>query len=86
VFPEREIRKERITDGIEDGEVCNLERRRQWKIGRVEEGLLTSKVVVVVRGWMRSASSHQNIQRRRGVVADVDGKIKRVGNASLAKP
>ena len=85
MFPDGEVREEGITDSIENREVCNLERCRQGKISWVEEGLLTPEGVMVIWGRMGSAGSNENIQRRWGVVADIDGKIERMGNASLSQ-
>ena len=82
MFPDGKVWEERITDGIENREVCDLERCRQGKIGGVEEGLLTSERVVI-RGRMGSAGGDEDIQRRWGVVADIDREIERVGDASL---
>jgi hypothetical protein len=84
VFPDREVGEERIADGIENREVCDLERCSQWKVSGVEEGLLTAEGVVIWVG-MGSAGSDEHIQGRWSVVADIDGEIERVGNAGLSQ-
>ena len=84
MFPDRKAWEERISDGIENREVSNLERGSYRKIGGIEERLMTP-TGVVIWGRMGPASSNEHIQRWWSVVANVDGKIQRMSNASLPK-
>ena len=78
----RKIWEQRVAYCVEDGVVRDLERRSQWQVGRIEEGVAVWIYVDACR-LVRSTCSDQGVQRRGRVVIDVDGKVQRVGDTTL---
>lgn len=77
-----EERVERAADGVEERRIGELQRGGQGEIGRVEETLAVP-IGVVIGALVWPAGANEHIECWRGAVADIDGEIERVSDASL---
>lgn len=74
VVTDGEVWEERVADRVEDGVVRDLERGCEWEVGWVEERVAIWVYVDSCR-LVWSTRGDQDVQRRRGVVIDIDGKV-----------